>query len=188
MAVSSERIDAFLPVYLVTVLGTSATTVGIIEGIAKATAPITKMFSGALSDWLGKRKLLAVLGYGLAAFTKPVSPLAPSVSRLVAAGFIDRVGKGIRGAPRDVLAADIVPAHLRGAGREAGAVLTSHVRNARHDPEPRRVCRFGRCGVVSRNQIPATQPVTMEKLKNEPTRCPRLKYQSACLMLSWRSY
>lgn len=169
MAVCSERIDAFLPVYLVTVLGTSATTVGTIEGIAKANAPITKMFSSALSDWLGKRKLLAVLGYGLAAFTKPVFPLAPSVSWFVAAGFIDRVGKGIRGAPRDVLAADIVPAHLRGAGREAGAVLTSHVRNARHDPEPRRVCRFGRCGVVSGKHPRATQPVTMEKLKNEPT-------------------
>jgi MFS family permease len=90
-------------------------TVGVIEGIAEATASITKIFSGALSDWLGKRKLLAVLGYGLAAFTKPAFPLAPSVSWLIAARFVDRVGKGIRGAPRDALVADIAPTHLRGA-------------------------------------------------------------------------
>ena len=103
MDVSSEMIHALLPVYLVTVLGTSMVTVGVIEGIAEATASITKIFSGALSDWLGKRKLLAVLGYGLAAFTKPVFPLAPSVSWLIGARFVDRVGKGIRGAPRDAL-------------------------------------------------------------------------------------
>jgi MFS family permease len=115
MDISSEMIHALLPVYLVTVLATSATTVGLIEGIAEATASITKVFSGALSDWLGKRKLLAALGYGLAAITKPIFPLAPSVGWLVAARFIDRVGKGIRGAPRDALVADIAPAHLRGA-------------------------------------------------------------------------
>jgi MFS family permease len=115
MDISSEMIHALLPVYLVTVLGTSMVTVGAIEGIAEATASITKIFSGALSDWLGKRKLLAVLGYGLAAFTKPVFPLAPSVSWLIGARFVDRIGKGIRGAPRDALVADIAPAHLRGA-------------------------------------------------------------------------
>jgi MFS family permease len=115
MDVSSEMIHALLPIYLVTVLGTSMVTVGVIEGIAEATASITKIFSGALSDWLGKRKLLAVLGYGLAAFTKPVFPLAPSVSWLIGARFVDRIGKGIRGAPRDALVADIAPAHLRGA-------------------------------------------------------------------------
>ena len=115
MDISSEMIHALLPIYLVTVLGTSALTVGIIEGIAEATASITKIFSGAISDWLGKRKLLAVFGYGLAAFTKPVFPLASTVGWLIAARFIDRVGKGIRGAPRDALVADIVPAHLRGA-------------------------------------------------------------------------
>jgi len=97
------------------VLGTSMLTVGVIEGIAEATASITKVFSGALSDWLGRRKFLAVIGYGLAAITKPIFPLAPSVAWLVAARFIDRVGKGIRGAPRDALVADIAPAHLRGA-------------------------------------------------------------------------
>ncbi len=115
MDISSEMIHALLPVYLVTVLGTSALTVGIIEGIAEATASITKVFSGALSDWLGKRKLLAALGYGLAAFTKPIFPLATGVNWLVAARFIDRIGKGIRGAPRDALIADLSPAELRGA-------------------------------------------------------------------------
>src|SRR5215468_5847840 len=115
MDVSSEMIHALLPVYLVTVLGASTLTVGFIEGIAEATASITKIFSGALSDWLGKRKLLAAIGYGLAAFTKPVFPLAPTVDWLVAARFIDRIGKGIRGAPRDALVADIAPAELRGA-------------------------------------------------------------------------
>ncbi len=115
MDVSSEIIHALLPVYLVTVLGTSMLTVGVIEGIAEATASIVKVFSGALSDWLGKRKMLAVIGYGLAALTKPIFPLAASVGWLVAARFIDRVGKGIRGAPRDALVADIAPVALRGA-------------------------------------------------------------------------
>ena len=115
MDVSSEMIHALLPLYLVTVLGTSTLTVGIIEGIAEATASIVKIFSGALSDRLGKRKLLAALGYGLAAFTKPIFPLADSVGWLVAARFIDRVGKGIRGAPRDALIADLSPPEVRGA-------------------------------------------------------------------------
>lgn len=116
MDLSSEMIHSLLPVYMVTVLGMSALDVGVIEGIAEATASITKVFSGTLSDWLGKRKLLAALGYGLAAFTKPVFPLAPSIEWLVAARFVDRIGKGIRGAPRDALVADITPPHLRGAG------------------------------------------------------------------------
>jgi MFS family permease len=115
MDISSEMIHALLPIYLVAVLGTSTLTVGFIEGVAEATASITKIFSGALSDWLGRRKLLAVIGYGLAAFTKPIFPLATSVSWLVAARFIDRIGKGIRGAPRDALVADIAPPELRGA-------------------------------------------------------------------------
>src|SRR2546429_4106519 len=115
MDISSEMIHALLPVYLVTVLGTSNLTVGFIEGIAEATAMITKIFSGALSDWLGRRKALTAFGYGLAAFTKPIFPLATTVSWVVAARFIDRVGKGIRGAPRDALVADLSPAHLRGA-------------------------------------------------------------------------
>jgi len=115
MDISSEMIHALLPIYLVTILGTSTLTVGVIEGIAEATTAITKIFSGALSDWLGKRKLLAVLGYGLAAFTKPVFPLATSVDWLIVARFVDRIGKGIRGAPRDALVADIAPPDLRGA-------------------------------------------------------------------------
>ena len=115
MDVSSEMIHALLPLYMVTVLGASTLAVGIIEGIAEATASITKIFSGALSDWLGKRKLLAVLGYGLAALTKPIFPLASTLDWMVAARFIDRIGKGIRGAPRDALVADIAPPELRGA-------------------------------------------------------------------------
>jgi MFS family permease len=114
MDLSSEMIHALLPLYLITVLGTSALTVGIIEGIAEATASIVKIFSGTLSDRLGKRKMLAAVGYGLAAFTKPIFPLAASVGWLVAARFIDRVGKGIRGAPRDALIADLTPTELRG--------------------------------------------------------------------------
>lgn len=115
MDISSEMIHALLPVYMVTVLGTSALAVGVIEGIAEGTASITKVFSGALSDWLGKRKFLAVLGYGLAALTKPIFPLASSIEWLIAARFIDRIGKGIRGAPRDALVAELAPPHLRGA-------------------------------------------------------------------------
>ena len=115
MDISSEMVHALLPLYMVTVLGTSVLAVGLIEGIAEATASITKVFSGALSDRLGKRKLLAVVGYGLGALTKPVFPLAPALEWLVGARFVDRVGKGIRGAPRDALVADITPTHLRGA-------------------------------------------------------------------------
>ena len=115
MDISSEMIHALLPIYMVTVLGTSTLAVGLIEGIAEATSAITKVFSGALSDWLGRRKELAAAGYGLAALTKPVFPLAPSLSWLIAARFVDRVGKGIRGAPRDALVADISPPELRGA-------------------------------------------------------------------------
>jgi len=115
MDVSSEMIHALLPVYLVTVLGASMTSVGAIEGIAESTASIVKIFSGALSDWLGRRKLLAALGYGLAALTKPAFPLAQGIDLLIAARFVDRIGKGIRGAPRDALVADIAPPALRGA-------------------------------------------------------------------------
>ncbi len=115
MDTSSEMIHALLPVYLVTVLGASALAVGVIEGIAEATAAITKVFSGALSDWLGRRKLLVAAGYGLAAFAKPVFPLAGTVGWVVVARFVDRIGKGIRGAPRDALIADLAPPGLRGA-------------------------------------------------------------------------
>jgi MFS family permease len=114
MDLSSEMIHALLPLYLVSVLGASTLEVGVIEGVAEATASITKIFSGVVSDYLGKRKMLAALGYGLAAITKPVFPLAPNIGWVIAARFVDRVGKGIRGAPRDALIADLTPAGLRG--------------------------------------------------------------------------
>jgi len=114
MDASSELVHSLLPALYVS-LGVSMAAVGIIEGVAEATAAITKVFSGALSDWLGKRKILAVIGYGLAAVTKPLFPLAQSVEVLFTARFIDRIGKGIRGAPRDALIADITPPSVRGA-------------------------------------------------------------------------
>ncbi len=115
MDVSSEMIHALLPLYLSTVLGASMLTIGVIEGFAEATAMMVRIVSGALSDRLGQRKILAAIGYGLAAFTKPVFPLIPSIGWLIAARLIDRVGKGIRGAPRDALIADLTPEPLRGA-------------------------------------------------------------------------
>ena len=115
MDVSSEMVHSLLPLFLVTVLGASATRVGFIEGIAEGTAMVVKIFSGALSDWFGKRKALVVLGYGLGAASKPLFALAPTVGLVFAARFIDRIGKGIRGAPRDALIADVTPPELRGA-------------------------------------------------------------------------
>jgi MFS family permease len=115
MDVSSEMIHAFLPVFLVSTLGASTTLLGLIEGVAEATASVTKVFSGAISDRLGRRKLLAVLGYGLGAVTKPVFALAVTPFEVFAARFTDRVGKGIRGAPRDALVADVTPLPVRGA-------------------------------------------------------------------------
>ncbi len=115
MDTSSELIHSLLPVFLVSALGASMTSVGVIEGVAEATAMIAKIFSGTLSDYLGRRKALTVLGYGLAAITKPVFPLAGSVGMILTARFIDRIAKGIRGAPRDAMVADLSPPHLRGA-------------------------------------------------------------------------
>ncbi len=115
MDFSSEMIHALLPVYLVGALGASMTQVGLIEGVAEATASFVKVLSGALSDWFAQRKLLALIGYGLAALTKPLFPLAPDVSWVATARFLDRVGKGIRGAPRDALVADVTPPPLVGA-------------------------------------------------------------------------
>ena len=115
MDISSELVHSLLPVLLSTVLGASMLTIGLIEGVAEATASLAKVFSGSLSDRLGRRKPLAVLGYGLAALTKPVFPLAASVAWVFFARFVDRIGKGIRGAPRDALIADLVPTERRGA-------------------------------------------------------------------------
>jgi MFS family permease len=115
MDVSSELIHSLLPVFMVTALGASAFAVGLVEGIAESTALIVKVFSGALSDWLGKRKALAVLGYGLGALSKPLFALATTVPWVLGARFMDRIGKGIRGAPRDALVADLAPPEVRGA-------------------------------------------------------------------------
>lgn len=115
MDVSSESIHSLLPVFLTTALGASAFTLGLIEGAAEATALIVKVFSGVLSDYLGRRKVLAVLGYGLGALSKPLFALAGSPGMVLTARLIDRTGKGIRGAPRDALVADLAPRELRGA-------------------------------------------------------------------------
>jgi len=115
MDVSSELIHGLLPVFMVTSLGATAFAVGMVEGIAEATALIVKVFSGVLSDYLGKRKTLAVIGYGLGALSKPLFALALTVNWVLAARFIDRIGKGIRGAPRDALVADMAPPEIRGA-------------------------------------------------------------------------
>lgn len=115
MDVSSEMIHSLLPLFMVTALATSVSAVGLIEGLAESTALVVKVFSGALSDYLGKRKGLAVLGYALGALSKPLFALSTSLGGVVAARLMDRVGKGIRGAPRDALVADIAPEHLRGS-------------------------------------------------------------------------
>jgi MFS family permease len=115
MDVSSELVHSLLPVFMTGVLGASVLTVGLIEGVAEGTAAVTKVFSGALSDYFGRRKPLAVVGYALGALSKPVFALATTVGWVFGARFVDRIGKGIRGAPRDALVADIVPPHLRGA-------------------------------------------------------------------------
>ena len=115
MDLSSELIHALLPLYMAVGLGASTLTIGVVEGIAEATALIVKVFSGVISDFFRRRKPLVVLGYGLAAFTKLVFPLAPTLGWIVTARFADRVGKGIRGAPRDALIADLSPPDVRGA-------------------------------------------------------------------------
>ena len=115
MDLSSELVHSLLPVFMVTTLGASALTVGVIEGIAESTAMLVKIFSGAISDFIGRRKGLLLLGYGLAALSKPLFPLAHSVEVVFTARFLDRIGKGIRGAPRDALVADVSPPEIRGA-------------------------------------------------------------------------
>lgn len=115
MDISSEMIHSLLPLFMATTLGSSMLAIGAVEGIAEATAAISKVFSGTFSDWLGRRKLQLLLGYGLAACTKPLFPLANSMGWVFVGRFLDRVGKGIRGAPRDALVADITPPGLRGA-------------------------------------------------------------------------
>ena len=115
MDISSEMIHALLPLFLIGSLGTSVFFVGIIEGVAEGTAQLVKLFSGALSDWFRRRKELAVCGYGLGALSKILFAFAPTASIVFTARMIDRVGKGIRGAPRDALVADMTPVEIRGA-------------------------------------------------------------------------
>lgn len=113
--ISSEMVHSLLPMYLLTTMGVSVLSIGVIEGIAESTALILKVFSGAYTDYLGRRKAMVVTGYALSALTKPVFPLATSMSAVLIAKFIDRIGKGIRDAPRDALIADVTPEGLRGA-------------------------------------------------------------------------
>lgn len=115
MDISSEMVHSLLPLFMVSTLGASAFAVGVIEGLAESTALIVKIFSGAFSDYLGKRKGLAVCGYAMGALTKPLFAVAPTMGIVLTARLLDRVGKGVRGAPRDALVADVTPAHLRGA-------------------------------------------------------------------------
>ena len=115
MDISSEMIHSLLPLFMVTVLGASTIAVGLVEGLAESLTLVVKVFSGTLSDYLGRRKGLAVFGYALGALTKPLFALASGVGMVLTARLLDRVGKGVRGAPRDALVADIAPPHLRGA-------------------------------------------------------------------------
>lgn len=115
MDISSELVHSLLPIFMSSVLGASMTTIGVVEGIAEATAAFSKFFSGFFSDWSGKRKAVALFGYTLSTLTKPVFPLASSIGWVFFARVADRVGKGIRGAPRDALVAELSPPELRGA-------------------------------------------------------------------------
>jgi len=144
MDVSSEMIHSLLPLYLTVGLGASALTVGIIEGVAESTALIVKVFSGALSDRLRKRKAITAFGYGLAALSKPLFAVATGPMLVFVARFLDRIGKGIRGAPRDALIADLTPKEVRGAafglrqsldtvGAFAGPLLAMALMLAWHD-------------------------------------------------------
>lgn len=115
MDISSEMIHSLLPLFMATSLGAPVVIIGLIEGVAEATALCVKVFSGVISDYIGKRKGLAVLGYGLGALSKPLFALASTSGMIFSARMIDRVGKGIRGAPRDALVADVTPPEIRGA-------------------------------------------------------------------------
>jgi len=115
MDISSEMIHSLLPLFMVGSLGASAFMVGLVEGLAESTALVVRIFSGALSDYLGKRKVLAVIGYALGALSKPLFAVATTAGGVLTARLLDRIGKGVRGAPRDALVADIAPMEVRGA-------------------------------------------------------------------------
>lgn len=114
MDISSESIQGVLPIYLISSMGATATTLGLFEGVTEAMALVVKVFSGSLSDWMKKRKPLVIAGYFMGAISKPLFALANSVSMIFFIRLFDRIGKGVRGAPRDALMADIVPNNLRG--------------------------------------------------------------------------
>jgi MFS family permease len=116
MGMSSAMIYGLLPVFLVTILGASMASVGVIEGLAEATTSLMKIFSGVISDWIGRRKPLVLLGYGLSAINKVLFPLADTAFTVLIARVADRVGKGIRDAPRDALLTDVTPSGIRGSG------------------------------------------------------------------------
>lgn len=115
MDVSSETIHSILPVFLFTVLGASATSIGLLEGFAEATALVFKVVSGPLSDWMKRRRPLVILGYAMGAISKPLFAIATSIPMVFGARIFDRMGKGIRGAPRDALIADLAPPEIRGS-------------------------------------------------------------------------
>ncbi len=115
MDISSESIHSLLPLFMVAQLGASPLAVGLVEGLAEATALVVRVFSGALSDFLGRRKGVALAGYALGALAKPLFAVAASLNVVLAARLLDRLGKGIRGAPRDALVADLTPLDRRGA-------------------------------------------------------------------------
>lgn len=130
MDVSSEMVLNILPLFLANVLGVRTNIIGLIEGVAEATASILKLFSGWFSDRIGGRKWLAVLGYGLSAAAKPFFYIASSWGVIAGVRWADRVGKGVRTAPRDALVVDSVPKESRGlafgfhrAADTAGAML-----------------------------------------------------------------
>jgi MFS family permease len=113
---SSAMIYGLLPVFMVRVLGISIASVGLIEGIAEAANSLIKFVSGAASDWIGRRKPLVVFGYTLSAVIKTIFPVAGTASAVLAARVIDRLGKGIRDAPRDAFLADFTAKEIRGEG------------------------------------------------------------------------
>ena len=115
MDISSEMIHSLLPLFMVTILGTGTIAVGLVEGLAESLALVVKVFSGTLSDYWGRRKGLALFGYALGAFTKPLFAVASGLDLVLTARLVDRIGKGVRGAPRDALVADLAPPELRGA-------------------------------------------------------------------------
>ncbi len=113
--ISSEMVHSLLPLFMVSALGASAFMVGLVEGVGEATALMVKVFSGVLSDYFGRRKPFAIAGYALGACSKPLFAIAQTTGMVLTARLVDRVGKGVRGAPRDALVADIAPPQLRGA-------------------------------------------------------------------------